>query len=239
MSADDFQQQIVQALSATASSQTSELRAGTLAMEKIAKSCFSSRTPFAGRRKVKFDATTLSFPWNSSRTPTSFLIETTLEIVTNLICLYTKASEFLMSNSGTPGLTPFLMDLIADASLGLEIRLPAATTFYGLIARTWTVDVRLTHSDYRKGGAIRRPLCELLSVIFPPLHSRSALLLRHSNVHVAFFDLFPCSLTPFASPVGALGQFLYLKCLPKGLALRAHPRRGQERHQGSFGYHHA
>lgn len=52
-----------------------------------------------------------------------------------------------MNNSGTPGLTPFLMDLTADANLELPLRLAAATTLYGLIARAWAVEVRPMHRD--------------------------------------------------------------------------------------------
>lgn len=62
---------------------------------------------------------------------------------TNTICFYLLAIEFLMNNSGTPGMCPFLMDLTADASVEMRTRLPAATTLYGLIARAWAVEVRL------------------------------------------------------------------------------------------------
>lgn len=50
-----------------------------------------------------------------------------------------------MNNSGTPGMTPFLMDLTADANSELPLRLAAATTLYGLIARAWAVEVRFIH----------------------------------------------------------------------------------------------
>jgi hypothetical protein len=61
---------------------------------------------------------------------------------TDPILIHAIATEYLMSNSGTPGLAPMMMDLISDASSDLLLRTSAAANLYSLIQRNWNAEVR-------------------------------------------------------------------------------------------------
>jgi len=90
-----------------------------------------------------------------------------------------------MSNSGTPGLTGMLMDVISNETLEQNLRRSAAANLYSLIQRSWNPEVRFV------SVLIECRFCHSIAELYPPAPS-----MPNSTLH----SVFPCAILPlFAS----------------------------------------